>query len=165
VTRHSHQIFDSKGAARRLVDWVSGAAPDRTGPGTSIPEIVPEIVDKIVPEFPGLIVDKIGDRIVVKAPGENVGEKLEWTAADFAHAFLDWMLAEYPVCAGGWVTSFDIETKFFPRWRAAAGCIHLDAGSLLRGLSDIVSKREHRFTDRTGKRRGATAYRMPRHSG
>src|SRR5262245_31073660 len=108
VARISHQTFDSKGAARRLVRWVSGAAADSAQSGPSVETHAGPCATSrasshpgsredgsarsrangsarlhangsassphdgsasSVPEFPPLIVGKIGDKIVVETVG------------------------------------------------------------------------------------------------
>ena len=87
---------------------------------------------------------------------------IEWTNADFAGLFLRWIAQEYPACRNGWVSVFDIETEFFPRFQEAAGCHYLECGALYRGLGAVTQKRDRRYTEYSGKRHSMTEYKVAR---
>jgi hypothetical protein len=107
-------------------------------------------------DFPPLTVSRIGDTVrVVRPPDEMV----EWTNQDFAQLFLRWLATE-PACRNGWVSVLDIETEFFPRFQADAGCHHLGVGALYRGLGKVTKKRERTYTEYSGKRCSMTEYKV-----
>jgi hypothetical protein len=85
----------------------------------------------------------------------------DWTSADFARLFLGWLTHEYPATRGGSIRVSDIEKHLFPRFQKVAGCIHLQVGSMLRGLGSVTEKQEIHLTDHTGRRRLVTAYVFP----
>ena len=70
-----------------------------------------------------MTVSRIGDTVRIDRPP---GEMVEWTNVDFAGLFLRWVARKYPACRNGWVSVFDIETEFFPRFQEAAGCRYLE---------------------------------------
>jgi hypothetical protein len=78
--------------------------------------------------------------------------------ADFASAFLDWLVATYPVCTGATISTHDIAESFFPEFRAATRRSHLQLGTLLRGLGEVTQRGEYKYTDRTGRRRTGVEY-------
>jgi hypothetical protein len=86
---------------------------------------------------------------------------IEWTNPNFARRFLLWLATEYPDCRNGWVSVLDIETEFFPRFQVAAGCHYLACGALFRGLGKVTQKREHTYTEFSGRRCSMTEYRVP----
>jgi hypothetical protein len=85
----------------------------------------------------------------------------EWTPADFAAAFLDWIAVEYPATAGATISSVDIASSFFPRFKAATGRHHLQLGALLRGLGKVVKPKPYKYLDNTGRRRTGMEYMVP----
>jgi hypothetical protein len=92
----------------------------------------------------------------------NGAEKAEWQPADFASAFLDWLVASYPVCVGATISTHDIGESFFPEFTAATGRSHLRLGTLLRGLGEVTQRAEYKYTDRTGRRRNGVEYVVPK---
>ena len=187
VTRVSHQVFDNKGrnAAAALRDGYeslrSGIVNTFRTPAEAAesPDISPEVQPNIQPGspppsqpafqpastpgspdgFPPLAISRKGARARV----ENAAEKLEWTTADFASEFLAWVAANYPSTAGATISSHDIATSFFPRFKSATGRHHLALGSLLRGLNDVIKPHPYKYTDGTGRRRTGTEYLVPKH--
>jgi hypothetical protein len=79
---------------------------------------------------------------MILEPGNRVaigpGEKVEWTAQDFA---CESRLVARHLSGLRRGPNLDIEESFFPRWRTAAGRVHLELGTLLRGLGRRPSKR------------------------
>jgi hypothetical protein len=90
------------------IDEEPGSPGSPPGSQTSSPDIASP-----------LIVARIGARARVK----SLAEMSEWTAADFADAFLAWVAAEYPATAGATISSADIASSFFPRFQTATGAI------------------------------------------
>ena len=109
-------------------------------------------------EFEPLIIVTRGQAARIKRDGDDL--ESEWTPADFAWFFLWWVATEYPECAGRTITWPDIEDAFLPRFQASTGC-HLQPGTLQRGLNEVTTKHEERFTDVTGSRRSRTVYDVP----
>jgi hypothetical protein len=101
-------------------------------------------------------------RIGTRARVKSFAEMSEWTADDFAAAFLAWVAAEYPATAGATISSADIATSFFPRFKAATGRHHVTLGMLLRGLAKVAGPRPYKYIDSTGRRRTGTEYLVPR---
>lgn len=108
-------------------------------------------------EFPPLVIVTRGRAARVKRDDQE-----EYTPADFARIFLQWIATEYPPCSGRNVNVPDIEEGFLPRFKAAIDCPYLQLGTLLRGLGEVTEKGEERYTDWTGRRRSTTTYDVPR---
>lgn len=92
----------------------------------------------------------------------NGAEKVEWMPADFASAFLDWLVAAYPETAEATISSHDIQSSFLPQFKTATGRRHLRLGTLLRGLGEVTERAEYKYTDRTGRRRAGVEYVVPK---